>query len=97
MRQFSEFVVTDLSFGGGSKIAPRARIKARLTPLSKQAISRGYVVDCMNVFRLGLLKKHYQTSVKGRRHLKEISHPRDMQMPIIQYSTDLQIYCLLTV
>ena len=51
----------------------------------------------MNVFRLGLLKKHYQTSVKGRRHLKEISHPRDMQMPIIQYSTDLQIYCLLTV
>lgn len=96
MRQFSEFVVTDLSFGGGSKIAARARIKVRLTPLSKQAISRGYVVD-MDLFRLGLLRKDYQSSVKRRRHLKQISHPRGMQMPIIQYSPDFQIYCLLTV
>ena len=71
-RQFSEFVVTDLSFGGGSKIAARSRMKARLTLLSKQAISRGYVVD-KDVFRLGLLKKDYQSSVKRRRHLKELS------------------------
>ena len=34
----------------------RARVKARFTLLSKQAISRGYVVD-MDVFQLGLLKK----------------------------------------
>ena len=67
-RQFSEFAVTDLSFGGGSKIAARSRMKAKLTLLSKQAISRGYVVD-MDVFRLGLLKKDYQSSVKRRRHL----------------------------
>ena len=34
----------------------RARVKARFTILSKQAISCGYVVD-MDVFQLGLLKK----------------------------------------
>ena len=34
----------------------RARVKARFTLLSKQAISRGYVVD-MDVFQLGLLKR----------------------------------------
>jgi len=54
-RQFSEFVVTDLSFGGGSKIAARARMKARLTPLSKQAISRGYVAH--GCFSAGFVKE----------------------------------------
>ena len=34
----------------------RARVKARFTLLSTQAIRRGYVVD-MDVFQLGLLKK----------------------------------------
>lgn len=34
----------------------RARMKTRFTVLSKQAISRGYVVK-MDVFQLGLLKK----------------------------------------
>ena len=40
----------------------RARVKARFTILSKQAISCGYVVD-MDVFQLGLLKKEWMPSL----------------------------------
>ena len=41
----------------------RARVKARFTILSKQAISCGYVVD-MDVFQLGLLKKELSVLIE---------------------------------
>ena len=41
----------------------RAKVKARFTLLSEQAISRGYVVDT-DVFQLGLLKKELSVLIE---------------------------------